>query len=208
MPRRSETLFRGTVCINACTYGSVGAPGRQLPGATRQLADSVFQSLIKASDDSETLIPLFDKSLDDRLPESKWEIYRGRPEIIIFEGWCIGARPQPVNELKAPINSRERDEDPDGKWRYMVNEFLRAYQSLFSVIDLLLLIKVPNWPDVLKLRWEQEVQRKNHLAFKEFNEFLSLYQRLCQYMLREMPQRADLEIEIDRNRELIEVAIN
>jgi hypothetical protein len=32
---RSEPVIRGTVCSNASTYGSVGALGRQRPGATR-----------------------------------------------------------------------------------------------------------------------------------------------------------------------------
>jgi hypothetical protein len=36
--RAGECVIRGTVCSNASTYGSVGAPGGQPPGATRPLA--------------------------------------------------------------------------------------------------------------------------------------------------------------------------
>jgi hypothetical protein len=35
--RACECVIRGTVCSNASTYGSVGAPGGQPPGATRPI---------------------------------------------------------------------------------------------------------------------------------------------------------------------------
>ena len=42
------------------------------------------------------LIPKFDKSIDDRLPKNKWQKVRQRPDIVIFEGWCVGAIPQKI----------------------------------------------------------------------------------------------------------------
>ena len=39
-------------------------------------------------------IPKFDKSIDDRLIKSKWLKVQKKPNIVIFEGWCVGALPQ------------------------------------------------------------------------------------------------------------------
>ena len=36
-------------------------------------------------------IPKFDKSIDDRLVRSKWLKVKKKPNIVIFEGWCVGA---------------------------------------------------------------------------------------------------------------------
>ena len=43
---------------------------------------------------SKTFIPKFDKSVDDRLPKRRWQNIRKKPEIVIFEGWCVGVTPQ------------------------------------------------------------------------------------------------------------------
>ena len=39
-------------------------------------------------------VPRFDKSRDDRFPKKYWQKIKQQPNIIIFEGWCVGARPQ------------------------------------------------------------------------------------------------------------------
>ena len=39
------------------------------------------------------MIPKFDKSLDDRLPKNRWLKVK-KPDIIIFEGWCVGVKAQ------------------------------------------------------------------------------------------------------------------
>ena len=40
------------------------------------------------------LIPKFDKSIDDRCRKKNWTIVLKKPDIVIFEGWCVGAFPQ------------------------------------------------------------------------------------------------------------------
>ena len=40
------------------------------------------------------LIPKFDKSKDDRIKKSKWQKIKVKPDIIIFEGWCVGTTHQ------------------------------------------------------------------------------------------------------------------
>ena len=39
-------------------------------------------------------LPIFDKSIDDRAIKSKWKKINYIPDIIILEGWCVGAKPQ------------------------------------------------------------------------------------------------------------------
>ena len=48
-------------------------------------------------------IPAFDKARDDRLPEAEWRVMESPLDVVIFEGCCVGARPQPEADLqKAP----------------------------------------------------------------------------------------------------------
>ena len=55
------------------------------------------------------LIPKFDKSKDDRAKKTNWLKVKHPPHIIIFEGWCIGAKQQKNEELKKPINFIEKN---------------------------------------------------------------------------------------------------
>ena len=55
-------------------------------------------------------MPKFDKGLDDRIDRSTWPM-AGVADVVVIEGWCLGARSQPADDLVAPINDLERDED-------------------------------------------------------------------------------------------------
>ena len=59
----------------------------------------------------------FDKSIDDRLPKNKWQTINKKPDIVIFEGWCVGAAPQINKDLLAPINRLEKEYDERRIWR-------------------------------------------------------------------------------------------
>ena len=58
-----------------------------------------------------TLIPKFDKSIDDRLSKNKWQKINKKPDIVIFEGWCVGVTPQKNRDLLVPINTLEKEFD-------------------------------------------------------------------------------------------------
>ena len=66
-----------------------GVPGthdtKRLYNCIKKLKDQKFKKF---------KIPKFDKSIDDRLPKNKWLKVKKKPNIIIFEGWCIGVPPQ------------------------------------------------------------------------------------------------------------------
>ena len=56
-------------------------------------------------------LPNFNKAIDDRFPKNKWNTINKRPDVIIFEGWCVGARAETNMTLTKPINSMEKAND-------------------------------------------------------------------------------------------------
>ena len=97
-------------------------------------------------------LPRFDKAKDERRPAAELPPWQGRCDLVIFEGWCMGARPQRANELEAPVNDLERIEDPTGDWRWYVNrERGGHYQTLFAELDLLLMLCPPDFDRVYGL---------------------------------------------------------
>jgi len=146
-----------------------------------------------------TRLPRFDKAIDDRAPASQWGTAPAGTRLLILEGWCVGARPQPEEALTEPVNILERDEDPDGIWRRSVNaELAGAYQHLFARLDRLILLAAPGFDIVLRWRIEQEHQlrreRGGGMSDVEVARFIEHYERLTRHILAEMPGRADLTI--------------
>jgi D-glycerate 3-kinase len=181
------------------------------------LAIKVLKSLKSAHHASSTPLPTFDKALDDRLPEKEGPIFQGRPDIVLFEGWCVGAQPEPEQRLARPINTLEIEEDVDGVWRRYVNQALgKQYAQLFGLLDALFLLKIPEFKAVYALRLEQEQQlahalserhpetsTRQAMSVRELQRFIMHFQRLTEYMLDEMPMRADLVLEIDEHRQFL-----
>ena len=48
-----------------------------------------------------------------------------KPNIVIFEGWCIGAKPQSKRRILKSINILEKNYDINLVWRTKVNEELK-----------------------------------------------------------------------------------
>lgn len=137
----------------------------------------------------------FDKSLDDRLPERDWPLSPPHLRLVVFEGWCVGARPIP-GDLRAPINELERAEDPDATWRHAWNDALAIqYPPLFAAIDKLALLAAPSWAVVPGWRRQQEAGMRagpGRMDEATLERFVSLYERLTRHILDKMPVRADL----------------
>ena len=70
-------------------------------------------------------IPKFNKAIDDRCSKNLWYKLKSKPDVVIFEGWCVGAKPQSAKQLRTSINSLERIHDQDLKWRTYVNDQLK-----------------------------------------------------------------------------------
>lgn len=120
------------------------------------LAEAVA-ALRAAGPDTTTPLPAFDKRADDRLPIAHWPAVTGRPSVILIDGWCLGARPQPDADLVESINDLERDRDPDGRWRRLINDALATdYARAFAAFDSVLFLAAPSFDVVLDWRCQQE----------------------------------------------------
>jgi D-glycerate 3-kinase len=144
-------------------------------------------------------LPAFDKTRDDRKPGKDWPVFKGRPAVILFEGWCVDAKPQTAAALRKPVNRLERDCDPDGIWRRYVNHQLAGpYGKLFAGVDVLIFLQAPSFDCVYKWRGLQEkkLRRSRHgnavMDRQQLENFIMHYERLTRWMLKEMPARADI----------------
>ena len=151
------------------------------------------------------LLPRFDKSKDDRFPKKYWQKINQQPEIIIFEGWCVGAKPQQNKDLLKPINILEKKQDINLKWRSGVNNELKnAYKKIFSKIDMLVFLKVPSFDCVYKWRLLQE--KKLQLTSKgkkimsplQVREFIMYYERITMQMLKDLSCKAQVVLFLDK----------
>ena len=158
------------------------------------------------------LIPKFDKSIDDRSKKSKWIKIKKPPNIIIFEGWCIGARHQKESFLKKPLNIIEKKHDRDIKWRKKVNNQLKKpYKKLFSKIDKLVYLKAPSFNHIFQWRLHQEQKlkltskNKKTMSKSKIKEFIMFYERITKSMMKEFSRISDLTIFLDQKHRSIKM---
>lgn len=172
------------------------------------LGERVFASLKSGQP---TRLPRFDKADDRPSPENEWPEVTA-PDVIIFEGWCVGAHPQADSDLTEPVNDLEREDD--GAWRRAVNAALKGpYATLFGHIDRLLLLAAPDFGIVRDWRIEQENTLRQRLKTEgrtgarvmndaEIGRFIQYYERLTRHILQTMPAYADLTLQLDSSRNM------
>ena len=151
-------------------------------------------------------VPRFDKLADRRLPPAQWHAVHGA-NLVLFEGWCLGAPAEADEALAAPLNRLEREEDGDGRWRRWCNAALaRDYPALWRRIDRLLFLQPPGFDVVPHWRWEQEQALQAREAGREgmsraqVERFVQHYERVSRQALRSLPALADAIIELDDER--------
>ena len=148
--------------------------------------------------DGVVTVPIFDKGLDNRAPQTL--NVQAPADIVLLEGWCVGARPEPADRLDRPINSLEAESDSQGLWRRHINEALASeYAQLFGELDYLIFLRVPNLDAVVRWRLQQESERPRELRLDkaEVAHFVAHYERLTRWMLDDVPKRADVLAELD-----------
>ena len=157
-----------------------------------------------------TRVPVFDKGRDDLLPPSAWRSVPGPVSQVVFEGWCLGASPQPSARLEIALNHLETFEDEDGEWRHYVDLALSEdYQELWDRIDFLVYLQVPDFVSVARWRSEQEQQLSvdRRMSAASFKRFLSHYERLTLWMLETLPAQANLVVELDADHAVARVRL-
>lgn len=167
---------------------------------------ATLDALCEAAPDGRTAIRAFDKLADDVAPAALWPDFVGRPDVILVEGWCLGASVQSPAELISPINDLERLDDADGRWRRHVNGCLgNEYGRLFDRFDAMALLRAPSFDVVADWRREQEeglLQRG--LAPDEaarISRFVAHFERISRHML-DGGVRAEIVIQLNDAREV------
>ena len=186
---------------------------RGVPGTHDvQLAMDCIQSLVKGQ---KTVITRFDKSIDDRASFDSLETIEGKVGLIVLEGWCLGAKHEPLEQLTQPINSLEEKDDRDGIWRNYVNNAIQNdYQALFNLADELIMLQAPSFDTVFHWRLEQEQKmikrlekegidnRSGVMNEQQIRRFINYFQRVTENILNEMPSRADHLFKLGKTRQI------
>ena len=202
LPREARERLARTVHPLLLTRG---VPGTHDPALGLALLDALARP-------GATALPSFDKAVDDRAPPATWPVFEGPADVVLLEGWCVGARPQPSSALVAPVNALEANEDPLGVWRAFANTALAdAYHPLFARLDRLVLLTAPDFETVRAWRGEQETRLRARLTAEgrdagrtmdaaALDRFLSHYQRLTQWIAEDLHRIADIEVRLDERR--------
>ena len=186
---------------------------RGVPGTHDvELGLSVIESLKRLEQGQSVLVPRFDKSTDDRFPESEWTEVSDPIDLIIFEGWCVGSEPVPDVDLDTAINYFEAREDPNGTWRNYVNQQLKEiYPPLFELLDALVFLSAPDFDCVLRWRTEQEEKlaagasaRDSRVMEKsQIERFIQHYERITRQNLKSLAGSADVRLELGQDHQVV-----
>ncbi len=174
------------------------------------LADTLDQ-LSSASMLRPVMIPRFDKQNNDRAEPDQWQTVTTPPDVILFEGWCVGVRAQTDAALIEPVNALERDEDGDGTWRLWVNAMLREhYEPIWRSFDVLIVLEAPSFDVVECWRGESEQKHReqgdaNVMSGGELVRFIAHYERLSRHSLATLPDLADQLLRLDAERNVLAV---
>jgi D-glycerate 3-kinase len=185
-----------------------GVPGTHDMALLRQ----TLQQLLDAHRAEPVTIPRFDKAADDRRPTLNGERHTNPVQLVLLEGWCLGAEPQTADMLSQPINTLEQDEDPTGQWRRYSNATLsRDFRSLYSLVDQWIMLRAPSFDCVYDWRREQERKLAATLppgrASKLMNDnalrrFIQHYERITRRCLDTLPPRVHHLFSLDEQRQV------
>jgi len=186
---------------------------RGVPGTHDINLAKRFFNFVKRGKFKKIKLPKFEKAEDDRLKKKYWYSVKKNPEIVILEGWCVGAKPQLGSLIKKPINILEKYEDKDLIWRRHVNEKLKKeYKKLFAMIDHFIFMKIPSSKMVFKWRLLQEkkLQQKFHLnkkimSYNEIKRFIMFYERITLQMMKDLSKSASVVMLLKKNHDIKKV---
>ena len=157
-------------------------------------------------------LPTFNKAVDDRFNKKSWYNLKYKPDVIIFEGWCVGAKSEKNSTLKKTINSMEKVNDQKQIWRKYVNQQLKLkYKKLYNQLNCLIYLKAKNFSLLQKWRLKQErklwlkSKKKSNLKIMSTGDvlnFMQTYQRITQNMFRYMPKYASIILNLNSNHQI------
>ena len=191
---------------------------RGVPGTHDAKIMLDFFKRVKRSKFRSLKLPKFNKAIDDRYIKKLWYLIKKRPDVVIFEGWCVGAKAEKNNTLIKPVNSLEKLNDKKLTWRKFVNKQLQSkYKQLYDQLNCLLYLKPKNFSLLRQWRIKQEKKlrlknkRSNNHKIMNNNEvikFMQTYQRLTQNMFKNVPNYASIIIYLNSNHQIKSVVYN
>ena len=171
-----------------------------------------FFKKVKSKKFKSLQLPNFNKAIDDRFAKKWWYNIKKRPDVIIFEGWCVGAKPEKNATLNKAINSMEKKKDQKKIWRKYVNQHLKLkYKDLYSQLNCLIYLKAKNFSLLQKWRLKQEnklwLKSKKNSKHKIMNKenvisFMQTYQRITENMFKKMTKHASILINLGSDHQI------
>lgn len=186
---------------------------RGVPGThDMHLLNNTLDALLAPGRAGAVSVPRFDKARDDRRVPPHWDTVAGAVDIVLLEGWCMGARPETTAALAHAVNPLEREEDPDGSWRgYVNNALLCDYLPLYERVNQWVMLAAPSFDCVYHWRLEQE--RKLAVGARgdttgvmtelQLARFVQFYQRLTEQCIARLPTVVDYLYTLDAQRAIV-----
>ena len=148
-------------------------------------------------------LPIFDKVSDSRKRTYKKIL---KADVVIFEGWCAGARPVHLNYLHENFNNLEKYKDKNFIWRNSYNRYLNEYQKLFSKFNFFIYFQFNQWDHVLNWKYKQELElrdKKKDLGLKKYlREFIQYYEKVSKWMHLKVPKYCNILIKLDAHQKI------
>ena len=115
-----------------------------------------------------------------------------------------------ADELAAPLNALEREEDAHGTWRRWCNDALgRDYPALWQRLDRTLFLQGPGFEVVPAWRWQQEqaLQAANPhrkaMDHAQVLRFVQFFERVSRQAMRTLPGIVDWVVGVDAERRVL-----
>lgn len=185
--------------------------------ARRQLADTVHplcmtrgvpgthdvarlsQVLADFKNSKAVRLPRFDKTSDERAPLKAEAVITAPPDIILLEGWCVGAQPAMI--LGEAETAWEASHDPQAVWKNWSRQAANHYKSIWSACDILVQLRQQRFDEVIDARWLQEQGNAARSGRWQFEtraavaDFCAHYESWTKALWRDLPAKADIVID-------------
>ena len=155
-----------------------------------QLLQEVLDQITSNEGDRVIRIPAFSKRLDDRMPFDEWNAWEGKADLVLVEGWLMGAKVPEDFLTKPPMNLIENKPGAKRWLEYQAEQLQGPYYTFFEQMDHFIYLSVPSFKTILDWRTEQEAHTlgmkpetlpPDRRAWVE--EFIMYYERLTTSMI-------------------------
>jgi D-glycerate 3-kinase len=122
----------------------------------------VIEQCLQADNNTQILLPCFDKSAYNGSGDRTNPEATSKPDILLFEGWFVGVRPiteDCFTNLPAHLNTLEAQ-----KFAFDNNQRLQAYLPLWDKLDRLIVLLPEDYR--LSKQWRKEAEQKMIAAGK------------------------------------------